>query len=1260
MIQKFIKDQTPVLLLVLPYDLLSEEDKKLLEIYSIQPPLEILHNQNTFIPPNLQQPKFNNNNIEVEVKVKGVGSPQTWNQTWVYLVSGKTPSLEVNKIDLDKEIWSETKFDFKGIFNGEELIFNFDTGSSGMIISENTLTKLGLEPEIDLNSPLICFANSSKTTSTKVISMPVEIGGYKENLKFQVLPNLNKEVIIGIPYTFNKNIFIDWKNRVLKFSLKDSLKVFTLTAVKENKITKSVDLDLIELLNDNKIYDKILNLNFEVNNVVSKNALDLDYLKTLPPKIQQLVFKYKKVFSENPHFNDIPQRNIDQKILIDPTKPFPKHQNLRPISDENLQLLDEFLEEKLKLGLIEPCEDSFGMNCLFVKEKTKTRIVIDFRPINTVTIPNKTPLVSFSNLKDRMKEKKFFTVVDIKQAFYNIRMEENSRKYTCFKTPKGLFRFKVCPMGLANSPAVWVQLMNQLFNGRDRYLSYYMDDVIIYSETEEEHLLHVEEVLKICDRENLRFALEKINFCKKSVRFCGFRVSEEGLQIDDPQKTAILTHNHIFKNIRDVRSFLGSVNFFRDFIDHIGELSEPLYKITRKDQKFEWDIQCHNHFLIIQFNLFNSPKLTYFNPKFKTILHSDASAIGLGGSLGQLDNEGKFRIVSFYSKQFSATERNYSVSDREFLGIMNLIKKYEVYLVNTEFLVITDHKALENLPNQADLNQRQIRWMEYLSGFNFKIQYLEGKFNYFADFLSRRSRFEKLKCSSCNKKLDLEENELCLNCVEVGLISLPLPLSNFLSPLEINNQIKFHFNYEVLDPLVKLKNPGKNKINPGKVPNSIVEINNLMISHNPLDLKFKERIQLLQSEDSFIKLLERNLKNNLGLDEKKLKFFNQFRKINEVWININNNQNRIYIPENNKLKLDILNQAHNSLYSGHFGSDKTFKLIYKLFFWNKMKLDVKRFVSSCDCCNRVKSVNFNLNPLMKSLPIPDLRFEYIGIDFKTMTMDKESGFDMIMAIHCLLSKYSKFIPVKKTITAKEVAKSLIDNWFLEGLGIPKCIVSDRDSKFTGQVWKEFREILEIKELMSTARHQRTNGGTEVLFKSLKNYFIKTIDYKDDEWVKNIKKFEFAYNNSINFSTNFTPFYLAFNLNPSTIPLINFNLITKSALKNSFLQQLKDLELAHQTIERTNKLNAKQFNKKSSLREINVGQFVFLKSDGIKLTSNKLKSRKFLSPWLGPFLVLEKDENNNFKLDLPPQMKIHPIFHQNILKIRPNPLEFFSL
>ena len=302
----------------------------------------------------------------------------------------------------------------------------------------------------------------------------------------------------------------------------------------------------------------------------------------------------------------------------------------------------------------------------------------------------------------------------------------------------------------------------------------------------------MEEVLKICDREKLRFALEKINFCKKSVRFCGFRVSEEGLQIDDPQKTAILTHNHIFKNIRDVRSFLGSVNFFRDFIDHIGEISEPFYKITRKDQKFEWDIQCHNHFLIIQFNLFNSPKLTYFNPKFKTILHSDASAIGLGGSLGQLDDEGKFRIVSFYSKQFSATERNYSVSDREFLGILYLIKKYEVYLANTEFLVITDHKALENLPNQADLNQRQIRWMEYLSGFNFKIQYLEGKFNYFADFLSRRSRFKKLKCSSCNKKLDLEENELCLNCVEVGLISLPLPLSNFPSPLEINNQIKFY------------------------------------------------------------------------------------------------------------------------------------------------------------------------------------------------------------------------------------------------------------------------------------------------------------------------------------------------------------------------------------------------------------------------------------------------------------------------------------
>ena len=1235
LLEKVKREKVNKILVVIPWDLMKEKEKELLVTLSVESPIQIIHSTNTFFPPNIQRSKFQQNPGNFENlpgnEVTGVGKP-TWKETYLFYLSGK-PKEEINLIDQDNKIWSSKKFDFLGKFNNRELLFNLDSGSSGNVISQECVDLLNLTPLTSNYQPIISFANNTKIKTDKMVKIKVDIGGCKEEMEFQVLPKLNKLIIIGIPYFLNKEVIINWKKGLISFQLINS---------KQNYKLKTFDNEINEVnsLLNNDHEDEYLyriypfgskfkeDLKIELNLIEEKEeSLDKDVMKELKPEIQKLVLKYNKIFGPPPTFEEIPIRTqIDQQIKINNELPFPKHQPLRKINDDNLIVLKEWIKEKENLGVIEPSKASFASNLLFVKEKDKVRIVVDYRAINAITIPNKTPLINFNNLKDRMANKKFFSVLDIKNAFYNVRLEELSKPLTAFQTPQGLYQFKVMPMGLINSPSVWTMLMNSLFVGLEKYCTFYMDDLILYSDSYEDHLNHLEIIFKICFKENLRFQLKKIKLDKKEVKFCGFIVGEEGLKIEENQRKIILDYPSNFKNIKDIRSFLGSINFFREFIENLGDLTEPLINLTRKNVKFEWSIECNNNFRILQYNLFNSTSLSYYNPLNKIIIHTDASNYGIGGSFGQEDENNVFKIISYYSKQLSSTERNYTVSDKEFLAIITLIKKFEVYLEGKEFLIKTDHRSLINLPQQPELNQRQVRWMLYLSRFNFKIEYLEGKFNNFADWLSRRENFKNFFCHKCQNEIeDIEELDLGINNINNN---------NNNSNNEIENEKMFPY----LDHL---------------------NINNLLISTNPLEKSFKKQLKIGQENDKFCKFLNNLKENEKNLDQKNLKFLKNFDKSDTLWIRKSNNINQIIVPQKGNFILKVIEFYHDNLISGHFGIYKTKNLIKKTFWWNNMEKDIKRFIRSCDNCGRTNSPNYNLNPLMTSLQIPDKRFQFIGLDFKQMTVDKNTSNDFILGIHCLLTKYSVFIPCKKTIKSTEVAKLLLNEWILKGCGIPEVIVSDRDSKFTSKVWNDLMELMGIKLMMSTSRHQRSNGGTEILFKSLKNFFIKINDYEDDNWEENLPKFQFSYNNSINFSTNFTPYYLAFNIQPITIPIFDLAIIPKKDLKNSFVNHLKDLEMAHKNINKSNNLNAKEYNKKTSKREIKVGDMVFLKSDGIVLKYNKKLSRKFLSTFIGPFKVLEKDEKLlNFKLDLPLTMKIHPYFHQGLIKVRENPLEFF--
>ena len=408
-----------------------------------------------------------------------MGKP-TWAKTFLFHLSGQNPKtvnpqihhLNNNPTPLNP-LWNTFTFDFEGSFNNVSRIFTIDSGCSGFVFIQELAVKLGLE--IFKSSPqIIRFANNNKIFSNQYVNLKFEKEGYSKTLSFQLIPNLSKAVMFGVPFFLDKLIQINWNDNEFKFQISPKNNWTSWKNIHHQSTSPPQPLTPLPLFNlDNPIF-----------------------LQDQFPEIQTLCQKYQKLFGPPPSFNDIPSRSVDQLLTIDPSKPFPKSAPLRGLTPGNKAFLDQFLDEKLALGLIKVSKASYGSNIIIVDEGTipnqKKRLVIDYRMINNITIKDKTPLVNFFQIKDTLKNKKFFSVLDISSAFHMIRMHPQSTTLTAFKTHRGMFEFLVCAMGLKNSPAVWTSLMYSLFAPLSDFCLYYMDDLLIASDTYEDHVCHLD------------------------------------------------------------------------------------------------------------------------------------------------------------------------------------------------------------------------------------------------------------------------------------------------------------------------------------------------------------------------------------------------------------------------------------------------------------------------------------------------------------------------------------------------------------------------------------------------------------------------------------------------------------------------------------------------------------------------------------------------------------------------------------------------
>lgn len=405
-------------------------------------------------------------------------------------------------------------------------------------------------------------------------------------------------------------------------------------------------------------------------------------------------------------------------------------------------VIEEEIDRLLKLDVIEPCAEAADfLNPLLPIKKPngKWRICLDCRRLNSMTKKDEFPIPNMVQILQRIRKARYFTVIDLTESYYQVSLEKSARSKTAFRTNKNLYRFKVMPFGLTNAPATMTRLMaTVLGHDLEPYVYVYLDDVIITSETFEEHIRLLKCVADRLRRANLTINLAKSKFCQKSIKYLGYILSENGLSTDVAKIKPILDYPAP-RTVKEVRRLLGLAGFYQKFIDRFSEITTPITNLLKKGKaRFEWTEEADQAFQRLKEALISAPVLA--NPEFKEpfIIETDSSDLAVGAVLVQV-LQGERKCIAYYSKKLSHTQRKYSATERECLAVLLSIENFRHFIEGTKFIVQTDAISLTFLRTMSieSKSPRIARWALKLSKYDVEFQYKKGSRNIPADALSR-------------------------------------------------------------------------------------------------------------------------------------------------------------------------------------------------------------------------------------------------------------------------------------------------------------------------------------------------------------------------------------------------------------------------------------------------------------------------------------------------------------------------------------------
>ncbi len=582
-----------------------------------------------------------------------------------------------------------------------------DSGAEGNLL-DISLAQLLHIPLVSLRHKISVSAlNGQSLPQISLSTVPITLvtsGNHSETITFLVTHSPLAPVVLGHPWLTQHNPRVDWgRNTVSEWS--------------------------------RACYASCLvSAGFSVSGSVLQD--EMGSLSNVPEEYLDL----KEVFSKSRAASLPPHRPYDCAIDLVPGMSLPKGR-LYSLSVPEREAMEKYISDSLTAGFIRPSSSPAGAGFFFVAKKDGSlRPCIDYRGLNNITVKNTYPLPLMSSAFERLQGASIFTKLDLRNAYHLVRIREGDEWKTTFNTPRGHFEYLVMPFGLSNSPAVFQALVNDVLRDMvDQFIYVYLDDILIFSSSLQEHVQHVRRVLQRLLENGLFVKAEKCAFHAQSVPFLGFIVSPEGVRMD-PDRVKAVVNWPTPDSRKALLRFLGFANFYRRFIRNFSQLAAPLTALTSTKMTFRWSNAAEAAFTKLRGRFVSAPILRAPDPTRQFVVEVDASEVGVGAVLSQrATSDDKVHPCAFFSHRLSPAERNYDIGNRELLAVKLALEEWRHWLEGSgvPFVVWTDHKNLEYIQSAKRLNSRQARWALFFGRFDFSISYRPGSKNIKPDALSR-------------------------------------------------------------------------------------------------------------------------------------------------------------------------------------------------------------------------------------------------------------------------------------------------------------------------------------------------------------------------------------------------------------------------------------------------------------------------------------------------------------------------------------------
>ena len=930
-------------------------------------------------------------------------------------------------------------------------------------------------------------------------------------------------------------------------------------------------------------------------------------------RVKSLIAEFRDIFSEGE--DDVGCTDIaEQEIILDTDVPIrDRYYNiplaLRPHAEREVKRL-------LDLDVLEPSTSSYhSPSFLLRRPDGSCRLLTDFRKLNAHIIRSWQPIPGLEEMVVLWNNCEYFSKMDFIKGFYQTNLKRESRKFTGTSIPSvGFFQYKKSPLGLSNSPCFFQTVVERILMGLKNNKSVgncvaFLDDILSGSPTFDGMVINLRAVFERILKSKMLLKPAKCEFFKQRLRFLGVVLDKNGIS-PCPQKVDSISKMSPPTSVKGIRTFLGMAGFFRRFIKDFSMIAEPLTRLTKKDARFKWGSDEQKAWQTIKDKLVSAPVLSHPDLSKPFWLITDSSAYCIGAILAQRDENGKLHPVSYGSAVLNSTQRRWSTVQRELYALVHFCEKYNTFLLNKEFHVITDNKALLHLENfKATKNDRLWRWFETLQNYKFTVEFAPTAKNP-SDALSRLPR---------------EDDPL-------------------LHTLPENAEVCSVADASTQSGEPNLTRKAKSDLSPG-----------INFQNDTLKTA-QENDRVLSTVRSWLKTRNKP-KSSASLNQDLYTYYNSFERLSLIddvihrsWDQKSSEPNLhlACIPES--LQKSVISASHDLATSGHLGLVKTLDRIRSKYYFPKMNLKVKLYLAACHVClkrrSNVPKLKAPLTPYNGRHPGHIVQMDLIE------NLPVARGYKSILVVVDTFSKWAEAIPLRDT-KVEHVAKAFVNVWCCRQ-GLPSQVHTDRGGNVdTAELIKAVYDMLKITKSSTTSYRPQSDGGVERLNKSIKNILWKFCQKNPKDWIDCLDQVMFAYRTSVHSATGFSPYFVDKGRLPrlpmdallGTSPSNITGKYYGEAAQKAYDRMREIFNFVEDALQSKQCESKRRYDTNARVREFKIGSWVYVWKPAPQGCSYK----KFYDHYRGPFKIVERITAHNYKIILDEAKDKFDIVHMEMLK-----------